>query len=177
MGYFEFTEDDLQSNKRGLVSPKQREWINILARGIRRSSKSGAWIILGFLFFGTCLILALFLQNESTRKLLFSNLAVFIALTITAIVVFLIIALSIFLAQRQADKLREAQVHTVEGIIRLDQSYSSQSAFTSYYVFVGKQRFGFVDDMSHVFPEGSKFRVFYCKAGMLELILSFEKIN
>ncbi|MBC7875549.1 MAG: hypothetical protein H7Y59_00145 [Anaerolineales bacterium] len=177
MGIFEFTEEDLKSNKRGFISPKQREWIEILARGIRRSSKNGAWIILGFLFFGTCLILALFLQNESTRKLLFSNLAVFIALAITAIVVFLIIALSIYLAQRQADKLREARVHTAEGIIRLDESYSSKAAFTSYYVFVGKQRFGFTEDMSHVFPEGSRFRVFYCKAGVLELILSFEKIG
>ena len=176
MGIFEFTEEDLRSNQRGFISPQQKEWINILARGIRRSSKNGAWIVTGFLFFGLCLILVLFLQNESTRKLLFSNLVIFIALSITALMVFSIIALSIFLAHRQADKLREAEVHIAEGIIRLDQSYSSTSAFTSYYVFVGKKRFAFAEDMAHVFPEGTIFRLFYCKAGAMELILSFERI-
>jgi len=48
---------------------------------------------------------------------------------------------------------------------------------TAYYVFVGKKKFAFGEDMSHNFKEGEKYKVYYCKAGVFEMVLSLEKVE
>jgi|GEM_PF-5693407 hypothetical protein len=73
MNIFDFTEEDLKSNQRGHISPRQREWLNMTARGIRSSSWTSVSVTVGFLFLGLCIILALYLQNEDSRAALFSN--------------------------------------------------------------------------------------------------------
>lgn len=176
MNMFDFTEEDLKSNKRGFLSPQQKERISMTARGMLQSSNRGVWIGTGFAIFGACLMLALFLQNESTRKLLFSNLSVIIALSFTVLAAFLIMSLGVFLVRKMTDKLQKGEILTAEGVIKLDQGYSENSGISSYYVFIGKKRFAFTEDMSGIFPEGTKFRLYYCKAGAMELILSFEKV-
>ncbi len=35
---FEFTEEDLKANKRGLLSPSQKEWLKSIAQGTRSFS-------------------------------------------------------------------------------------------------------------------------------------------
>lgn len=67
---FEFTEEDLKANKRGQLSPSQREWLKGIAGGVRRLSRTNVWIGIGFLFFGVCLMLTLYLQNERSRAAL-----------------------------------------------------------------------------------------------------------
>ena len=99
-----------------------------------------------------------------------------IGLCFTVFAVFVITALGIFYSRRQAAKLEVAPLLSAEGVIRHDSSYSSESGFTSYYVYFGKKRFSFADEMNRVFPEGAKFRVYYCKVGQIELIMSFERL-
>jgi hypothetical protein len=176
MTEFDFTEEEVQLNRKGVLSPRQKQVLKSTAHGMRASSKNGVWIILFFLFLGLCITLAVFLQSMDRRSLQALAPQMAIGLCFTVFAVFVITALGIIFTRRQAAKLEVAQLLSAEGIIRHDSSYSSESAFTSYYVYFGKKRFSFADEMGHVFPEGAKFRVYYCKVGQIEMIMSFERL-
>ena len=175
MTLFDFTEEDLKSHQRGYVSPRQREWLNMTARGIRSSSWTGVYVTVGFLFMGLCIILALYLQNEDSRAALFSNPLNLLVFPATIVAVAIILAFSIWLARRISKRLMNAQIQSAEGKIRLDEE-SGEGGIT-YYVYVGKKKFAFGEDMSRVFKEGEKYKVYYCKAGVLELVLSLERMG
>ena len=175
MNLFDFTEEELKLNKRGHVSPRQREWLNMTARGIRSSSWTSVYVTVGFLFLGLCIILALYLQNEDSRAALFANPLNLLVFPATIVVVAAILAFSIWLARRISRWLMNAQIQTVQGKIRLDEE--SGEGGTAYYVFVGKKKFTFGEDMSHVFREGEKYKVYYCKAGVFEMVLSLERVE
>lgn len=147
------------------------------ARGVRASSMTSVYVIVGFMFFGMCLILALYLQNEDTRAALFSNPLNLLVFPAIVLVIAVILIFVILLARWVSNRLLNAQLQVAEGKIRLDQEYSSNAGFTSYYVYVGRKRFGFTDDMSHTFKEGEKYRVYYVKASAYELIMSFERVE
>jgi len=174
---FEFNAEDLKANQRGQVSPRQKEWLKMVARGARSSSWTGAIVIIGFTFLGLCMILALYLQNEDSRAALFSNPMNLLMFPVIILVIVGIIVLSIALAYWNAQRLENAALLSVIGNTRFDENYSSKSNIRSYYVYVGKQRFTFGDDMSRTFKEGGKYKVYYCKPGMYEFVMSFEKIE
>ena len=119
----------------------------------------------------------MFLQNESMRALLFSGPDVFIGLIATLIAVIRLLGLGIFISRRQAKKLQSAQLQSIQGEVTIDQSYSTESGLTSYYLKIGKKRFVFGDDPSGVFKEGGNYRLYYFKAGAYEMILSYEELG
>lgn len=172
MNLFDFTEEDLKLNKRGLVSLRQKEWLNMTARGIRSMSGMNVAIAVGFLFFGLCITLGLYLQNEDTRAALFANPLNLLVFPVTVFVVAVILALSIFYARRLADRLAGAQIQSAAGKVRLDEE--SGEGGTTYFVYVGKKKFAFGEDMSRTFRDGEKYKVYYCKSGVYEMVLSYE---
>ena len=175
MNRFDFTEEDLKLNQRGQVSARQREWLNMTARGIRSSSWTSVYVTVGFLFLGLCILLALYLQNEDSRAALFSNPLNLLVFPATIIAVAAILAFSIWLARRISQRLMNAQIQTAQGKVRLDEE-SGEGGIT-YYVFVGKKKFAFGEDISRVFKEGEKYKVYYCKSGVYEMVLSLEKVE
>lgn len=175
MNLFDFTEEDLKLNKRGQISPRQREWLNMTARGIRGSSWTSVYVTVGFMFLGLCIILALYLQNEDSRAALFSNPLNLLVFPATIIAVAVILTLSILYMRRLANRLAGAQVQSAQGQVRLDEE--SGEGGTTYYVFVGKKKFAFGEDMSRTFKEGEKYKVYYCKSGVYEMVLSLEKVE
>ena len=120
-------------------------------------------------------MLAVALQNEDSRAAL-SDPRYLIIFPVIGLVILGVIVLSIALAYWNANRLENAALLSVTGDIRFDESYSSESNIRSYYVFVGKKRFTFGDDISHTFKEGAKYKVYYCKPGMYEFVLSWEKL-
>ena len=174
---FEFNEDDLKANKRGQLSSRQKDWLKMVARGVRGFSWRSAFILIGFTFLGLCIVLGLSLQNERSRAALFSspvNLIVFIGMVP---LILGILALAIFLNYRSANRLENSVLSSASGAVRFDQDSSGKSGITSYYVFMGKKRFTFGDDMSTVFKEGEKYKVYYCKSGVYEFVMSYEPLN
>ena len=173
---FEFNEEDLKFNQRGQISPSQKEWLKNVARGTRSFSWTGAVATIAFAFLGLGIMLAVALQNEDSRAAL-SDPRFLIIFPVIGVVILGILILSITLAYWNANRLEKATLLSVTGSIRFDESYSSNSGTRSYYVFVEKKRFTFGDDMSRSFKEGAKYKVYYCKPGMYEFVLSFEKIS
>jgi drug/metabolite transporter (DMT)-like permease len=162
-------------NKRGQLSPRQKDWLNMVARGVRSFSWKSMFITIGFTFLGLCLLLALFLQNERSRAALFSNPVNLMVLIGIVPLILGILALAIFLNYRNAKKLENSVISSASGPVRFDQDSSGESGITNYYVFVGKKRFNFGDEMSGVFKEGEKYKVYYCKSGVYEFVMSYEQ--
>ena len=175
MNLFDFTEEELKLNRQGQVSSRQREWLNRTARGIRSTSWTSVYVTVGFTFLGLCMILVLYLQNEDSRAALFSNPLNLLVFPVTIIAVAVILTLSILYMRRLANRLAGAQIQSAAGKVRLDEE--SGEGGTTYYVFVGKKKFAFGEDMSRVFREGEKYKVYYCKAGVYEMVLSLEKLE
>ena len=146
------------------------------ARGIRSCSWTSALVAVFFLFLGLSITLALYLQNERSRAALFSNPMNLILFPATILVVMAILAFSIVLARRQANRLVAAQLQSVEGKVHLDEDASAKGG-TAYFVYIGKKKFTFGEDMSHVFKEGEKYRTYYCKSGMYEFVMSYESMS
>jgi hypothetical protein len=148
-----------------------------VARGARSFSWVHLLIAIGFAFLGLCIILGLSLQNERSRAALFSDPMNLIVLIAIVPLVIGIMALAIFFNYRNANKLENAVLSTVAGIVRFDEDSSGESGITTYYVIAGKKKFKFADDMSHVFKEGEKYKFYYCKAGLYEFVMSYEKVT
>jgi hypothetical protein len=174
---YEFSDEDLKFNKRGQLSPAQQEWLRGVGQRAVRMQGSTVWIAVGFLCLGLCLILGMYLSNESTRVALFSNPINLVIFPVLVCVIVGILVLSILLARWNANKLSNAVLSSVSGTVRFDQDYSSNSNLTTYYVIVGKKKFKFGDDMSGAFKEGEKYKLYYTKAGMYEFVMSYEKIT
>ncbi|HEX9385759.1 MAG TPA: hypothetical protein VF918_05525 [Anaerolineales bacterium] len=177
MGIFEFNEEDLKLNKRGQLSPRQREWLKMMVRGVRSFSWRSAFITIGFMFLGLCIILALSFQNERSRAALLSSPVNLIVLIGMVPLILGILALVIFLNYRNANRLENSVLSSASGAVRFDQDSSGESGITSYYVFVGKKRFSFGDDMSAIFKEAEKYKVYYCKSGLYEFVMSYEQVD
>jgi hypothetical protein len=162
-------------NKRGQLSPRQTDWLKMVARGVRSFSWRSAFITIGFAFLGLCIVLGLSLQNERSRAALFSSPVNLIVLIGIIPLILGILALVIFLNYRNANRLENSVLSSTSGTVRFDQDSSGSSGLTSYYVFVGKKRFTFGDDMSTVFKEGEKYKFYYCKSGLYEFVMSYQQ--
>ena len=149
----------------------------MVARGVRSFSRKSAFITIGFTFLGLCIVLALYLQNERSRAALFSSSVNLIVLIGIVPLILGILALVIVLNYRNANRLENSVLSSASGAVRFDQDLSGSSGITSYYVLVGKKRFTFGDDMSAVFKEGEKYKVYYCKSGVYEFVMLYEPLN
>lgn len=174
---FEFTEEDLKSNKRGFFSASQKATLKGYAEGMRSTQRGGLWVVVFFLFFGLCIILGMSLANESSRRALFASPFNLIVLAMTVPVVLGIFALSIWAAYRRADRLTNAELKSIEGVARLDESHD-EGVGSTYYVMIGKVKLPIPQESSgSVFQEGKRYRIFYCHVSMIKFILSFEKLD
>ncbi len=173
---YEFTEEDLKYNKRGQLSPNQKEWLKNIGRGGVRMQSGNTWIAVGFMFLGLCIIIGMYLSNEDARAALFANPMNLLIFPVIIAVVVGILVLAILLARWNANKLANAVLSSASGAIRHDYDSSGESGITTYFVIVGRKKFKFADDMSSTFKEGEKYRFYYCKAGMYEFVMSYEQM-
>src|SRR5215213_11674430 len=110
---FEFTEDDLNSNKRGQLSQSQKDWLKSIAQGTRSFSWRNSFIAVGFMLLGLCIVLALSLQNERSHAALFSSPMNLIALVGIVPLILGILALAIFLNYRNANKVENSALSSI----------------------------------------------------------------
>ena len=93
----------------------------------------------------------------------------------TIFLLLLILGIGNFYTQRQVNRLTSPKLQVVEGPVVLDEEHSSETG-SGYWAIINDVEFAFGDPISSTFPEGEKFRIYYCRANTLNLILSYEKI-
>lgn len=173
--FYDFSPEDLASNRRGFVTPGQREFIRGIAKGIRRSQTGGLPIILFFLLLGMGLFFGMTFSNESARRAFLSdplNIAVMCSIPPVVMGIF---GLSIFFAYRRAARLEESGLKAAEGDIEWDEEYSRHGP--THYLYLGGTEFKFGEDLSEDFPAGKRGRIFYVETSVLKLILSHELLD
>lgn len=172
---FNFTDDDLRSNQAGRISARQQEWLTQLGRTSIRWGGATLWVGLVFMFFFVFLILALFMMNENTRKLLISASPMFaVALCFILLAILLFSVLSRSIAQKRAAEVSQAEFLAAEGIAKFGETHNPKWG-TGHYLEIGEIRFAI--DARDGFAEGQRYRVYYGKISTGNLILSFEKIS
>lgn len=172
---FNFTDDDLRSNQAGRISTRQQAWLTQLGRNTVRWGGTTLWVGLFFMIFFVFLILALFMINAGTRKLLISASPIFaVALCFVLLAILLFSVLSRSIAQKRAAEVSQAEFLTTEGIAKLGETHSAQWG-TGYYLDIGETRFAI--DARNSFEEGERYRVYYGKISSGNLILSFENLS
>ncbi len=176
LNLFEFGDEDLAMNRRGLMTARQTEWVRNMAGGLRRSQAGVAKTGIFFLFFGLCVVFGMYWINESTREALLSNPSDFLPVLIVIPVVTAVFVSSIYFANRRAERLLASGVRKAEGLIQLDEEHSSETG-SAYHAYIGKTKFSFAENVRTMFEEGRRYRFYYCETAMLRLVLSYKKIE
>lgn len=174
LNLFEFSEEDIQTNRSGRVSAAQKKWLAGMGQGVWRMSKFNAWIGLGFLLFGSCLIFGLWMSNEDSRRAFFSNPVNLFVLAVTTGVVIGILGVSLFFAGRLANRLSSPKLQAAEGRVRVEEASAGNAGGPYYQVYVGRKKFTFAESVNGLFQEGVKYRVYYVKESVMEFVLSYE---
>lgn len=177
LGIFEFTAEDLRANERGQLTDRQRGWLRQMGQGIQSCSMASAPIALGFVLLGLVIMLAMYLQNEDTREMLFANPEILLVLAGAGVIGVAAVGLTVILGRRQAKAVTQAGLKVVQGTVRHDRSYSPGSGITSYHVLIGDQKFSYTDDMSDTFREDKTYRIFFSQSGPYKLIMSYEEVS
>lgn len=172
--FYEFTEEDLKSNRNGFITARQKAWITAFAKGMSGMQRSHAKIAIIFPLIGICIFFAILLPNESARTAFFADPIFVIIFALLIPFIAGIFALSIYFADRRSARLVEAEVKKAQGTVRFDEE--SSRVGTTYFVYVGETEFKFGEDVSSYFAEGGMYRIFYCETSMLKLILSHERV-
>ena len=122
------------------------------------------------------MVLGLSLQNERSRAALLASPVNLIVLIGMVPLILGILALVLFLNYRSANRLESTVLSSISGAVRLDEDASAKGG-TAYFVYIGKKRFTFGEDMSGVFKEDRKYRVYYCRSGAYEFVMSYEQME
>ena len=173
--FYDFTEEELQSNRRGFITPRQKQWVLGMAKGIRASQRGGFPFVVFFMILGFGLVLGMNLSNERARIAFLSDPLNIILLCAAIPVILGIFGLGAFFANRRAAKLERSRLKAAEGVIEWEEE--SSRVGPTYFLYVGDAEFKFGEDLSGIFPAGRRGRVFYCETSMLQLILSHELLD
>lgn len=174
LNLFEFNEDDLRSNRGGMMSARQREWVEGMADGMRDAGKGGIWIALFFMVLGICMIFGLMILSAGFEGFLQQAPNYWPVLCVFPIV-FGIMGLSRFWAAQRANRLREAPLLSVKGVAKIEKK---RHRYGDYYeVDIAGERFGFGESVGDIFKQGEIYRVYFCNAEYYKLVLGVEKAS
>jgi hypothetical protein len=124
-----------------------------------------------------CVILGLVLQDASSGAVLSSNPGSLVIILAALFIMVSVTALMVFLRYRDVNRLEDSVLSSVSGVVRLGEASSFEDNITFYYVLVGEKRFAFLDDMSPIFKEGERYKVYYCASGVYKRVMSYEQLH
>ncbi len=152
----DFTLEDLQANRQGWMSPRQR------AGAIRRTI---GWFFLLLILAGGIVGAVLPLVGGFSALLL-----VFLSLAGAA----LLFLIPLTIARRQ---LRDGRVAIMDGVVGREtkrESNSDGGYSTSYYYVINQQRFSVTGAAYHALVPGRRYRVYYLP--LLNKLVSIEPL-
>ena len=173
---FDFTAEDLDANRRGIITPRQRARLRGMGRGISGCSSQGLVLMVLFALIVGGFIILMNLSNESMRRL-FLNDPAQLAMLLGSVPLVIVVFLGVNrVTQKSASQLSDAKLLVAEGKAIIKREYSSHGG-TGYVVNVGAKKFNFLEEYSTLFKQGAPYRVYYAQAGPYEPILSIEQVE
>ena len=182
---FDFTPDDLEANRRGIISEHQRQQLISMGRGLNKfTGKSIIWLFL-FLILASGLILTVWFFSAGSPSVLLSEFfsdpfGMTIQVGSICLIAPLVTALVYFLYRRNAS----IALHSVnapllsdEGIAEIVNGYS-RTGTQFKIVRIGRREYINLRPYASLFKSGQSYRIYYVKAGALrEMVLSIEELE
>ncbi len=173
---FDFTAEDLDANRRGIITPRQRARLQGMGRGISGCSLQSLIGMIVLVVVMGAFISYGYLSNAATRTQILgdpTNLVILLA----AFAIPVVIMVAVYFSSRQrANQLGDAAVRVAEGNATIKQTFSAHGG-AGYVVRIGAKKFDFLGEYATLFKQGAPYRVYYAKAGPYEPILSIEEIG
>lgn len=173
MHRFDFTEDDLNANRRGTISEHQRARLRGMAHGI--GNPKLALIVFIFPLLGLCLWVAMSLQNEDTRAVWSNSLNV-VLVGLSILVLLAILAGILWRNRKLGEGLKNAPLSSVVGKAKVTPKHFKRGGY-GYQIQVGEKRYNFGDEYGRYFKDGTMYRIYYCQSGPYDPILSVDVLK
>jgi hypothetical protein len=173
---FDFTAEDIDANRGGIITPRQRARLQGMGRGIGGCSLQGligmtilVAVVGAFISYG-------YLSNAATRAQILGDPAnLVILLAAFAIPVAMMLG-AYFLSRQRANQLGNATVRIAEGDATIKRTISAHGGAV-YVIKIGTKKFNLLEEYGTLFKQGASYRVYYAKAGPYEPILSIEEVE
>lgn len=182
MAAFTYNEADLDANRRGLISDDQRQRLRNIGSSIQGASRRGVWVIAGFVIFGVCLMSAVYTYYSAPDFLAtISNPSNLLACAFAGLLIVAIVAYSVWQARRNSAGLTDPKLQVLQTEGKADVrkvTYYSRGVPHSYYaVTVGDKTFKWMEETATLFFTGTPYRIYYCKSGPYEQVLSIDQLD
>ncbi len=172
--HFKFTEDDLELNRRGQLSEKQKQRMEKYDQGGRKLGIfiGGVLILFGLLMGGFDYSMYVSFNDPFFTQ---SGASVFSAVPAGCMGFFalLLAGAGAFLVVSQFIKHKPFQVKSVRGPARLESGTVGHAQRAYYDLYINDQQFDGDGTMPHVIQEGAEYVVYYLNT--TEEILSVER--
>ena len=178
---FDFTPEDLDANRRGIISEHQRQQLIGMGRGMSKfTDQSVRWLFLFVVVAGGLILAMQFSSAGSSSALLSDPFSLAILFGSVCVVVPLVIALVYFFNKRtDAAVFNSANgpLLSDEGIAKITNGYGKYG--TQYKIVrIGKKEYIALRPYASLFKAGQNYRIYYVKAGALpEMILSIDELE
>jgi hypothetical protein len=175
MAEFEFTNEDLEFNRQGSLSPRQKEWMEKQAVTFSLYSRAGMWFNLAIVPILVCVIGSILLRNESMRNSLASaGPVVWVVIGFGFFLIFGSVIVGAFVSRKRVKNFSQADLLVAEGRASLHTTYNPRFG-RSHYIMLDDKRLDI--RWEGKFDEGKHYRVYYCKPPGFVYLMSLEKLS
>lgn len=177
--HFKFTNDDLEENRRGVLSKKQIKRIAYYERGGKI-----AFSLIGVLLLVFPIGFANTLISEISRtyqdEFLFKSAVWVWGVEITISVIFGLFLLAIgvagvFLIVSQFLKIKPYKLVSIRGLARLEKGHGNRFSHVYYDLHINNQQFDGDSTLNKVIVQGAEYIVYYLESNAE--IMSIEKVS
>jgi len=173
---FEFTNEDLRFNQQGVISPRQKEWMQKNVTTAGNFSKVTLWIVLAFFPILLCFIVSLLFSNESMRGVVMSaSPAAWVVMCLAPLFIIGSVGVGMYISRRRAENFLESRLLVATGKAKLHTTHNARWG-TGYYMMLDDTKIGIV--WKDKFEEDERYKVYYCKSPEgYDFLMSFEKLS
>lgn len=177
--HFKFTNDDLEENRRGVLSKKQIERIAYYERGGKiMFSIIGVLLLIFPIGFSKMIISETIkmYQNESLFESAVWAWGFFLAiLVIFGLFLLVIGVVGIFLIVSQFLKIKPYKLVSIRGLARLEKGHGNRFSHVYYDLHINNQQFDGDSTLNKVIVQGAEYIVYYLESNAE--IMSIEKVS
>lgn len=177
--HFKFTNDDLEENRRGVLSKKQIKRIAYYERGGKIAfSLIGVLLLVFPIGFANTLISEI--SRTYQNEFLFKSAVWVWGVEITISVIFGLFLLAIgvagvFLIVSQFLKIKPYKLVSIRGLARLEKGHGNRFSHVYYDLHINNQQFDGDSTLNKVIVQGAEYIVYYLESNAE--IMSIEKVS
>ena len=177
--HFKFTNDDLEENRRGVLSKKQIQRIAYYERGGKITfSLIGVLLLVFPIGFANTLISEI--SRTYQNEFLFKSAVWVWGVEITISVIFGLFLLAsgvagVFLIVSQFLKIKPYKLVSIRGLARLEKGHGNRFSHVYYDLHINNQQFDGDSTLNKVIVQGAEYIVYYLESNAE--IMSIEKVS